>query len=54
MGAHGCGCGVDHREIMNNGYIVRLIEEERSGLERLVSRGRTVAWKRTHAPGVAH
>ena len=34
---------------MSKKYIVRLTEEERAGLERLVSTGRAAARKRTHA-----
>ena len=34
---------------MNKKYIVRLTEEERAGLDRLVSTGRVAARKRTHA-----
>ena len=43
-------CGLDHGEItMNKKYMVRLTEEERAGLERLVFKGRAAARKRTHA-----
>ena len=34
---------------MNKKYIVRLTEEERAGLERLISKGKAAARKRTHA-----